>query len=195
MHTYEIEKKGEKLFRNIAQRVTRFEPRIDLKIDFSKGDSADPFYSNHYSSQARPRSCIFRSRVFNRSAPKVFARVHIRDTHEARAKLYTVSHVMCSMQPCIPSNNTCPWIKSRSCLALRHRLRLLNTIFSPLFLFSSRHAVLDSFWKWSRRKRERERETSMRIYRRKENSFNSKSLNLTHNFEDLISNRTFLLHN
>lgn len=168
MHTYEIEKKGEKLFRNIAQRVTRFEPRIDLKIDFSKGDSADPFYSNH-SSQARPRSCIFRSRVFNRSAPKVFARVHIRDTHEARAKLYTVSHVMCSMQPCIPSNNTCPWIKSRSCLALRHRLRLLNTIFSPLFLFSSRHAVLDSFWKWSRRKRERE--TSMRIYRRKENSF------------------------
>lgn len=193
MHTYEIEKKGEKLFRNIAQWVTRFEPRIDLKIDFSKGDSADPFYSNHYSSQARPRSCIFRSRVFNRSAPKVFARVHIRDTHEARAKLYTVSHVMCSMQPCIPSNNTCPWIKSRSCLALRHRLRLLNTIFSPFFLFSSRHAVLDSFWKWSRRKRERE--TSMRIYRDKENSFNSKSLNLTHNFKDLIWNRTFLLHN
>lgn len=39
MHTYEIEKKGvvEKLFRNIAQRVIRFEPRIDLKIDFSGG--------------------------------------------------------------------------------------------------------------------------------------------------------------
>lgn len=174
---------------NTIRATNRFKDR------FFEGGQRRSFYSNH-SFQARPRSCIFRSRVFNRSAPKVFARVHIRDTHEARAKLYTVSHVMCSMQLCIPSNNTCPWIKSRSCLALRHRLRLLNTIFSPLFLFSSRHAVLDSFWKWSRRKRKRERETSMRIYRRKENSFNSKScVNLTHNFEDLISNRTFLLHN
>lgn len=86
---------------NTIRATNRFKDR------FFEGGQRRSFYSNH-SFQARPRSCIFRSRVFNRSAPKVFARVHIRDTHEARAKLYTVSHVMCSMQPCIPSNNTCP---------------------------------------------------------------------------------------
>lgn len=94
MHTYEIEKKGEKLFRNIAQWVTRFEPRIDLKIDFSKGDSADPFIPTIPSRPALDR--VFFVHACLIGLPPRFLHAYTSATHTKPEQNYTPWVMWCA---------------------------------------------------------------------------------------------------